>query len=78
MPRGNSVASGFSPRAKMIKWYNESRSEFMAAYGKRAKVEAVFSSIKARMGTMIRAKSLETQAAELFGRIICHNMLLLP
>ena len=74
MPRSNAVARGFSPRAKMIRWYQERPDDFMKSYGIRSLAESVFSSMKERTGTHVRARSLATQKAELFARILCYNL----
>ena len=73
-PKKNSTASGYSAIGKMTAWYKNDRDSFLLAYGKRNLAESVFSSIKERTGAIVRAKSLSTQTAELFARVLYYNL----
>ena len=74
-PKSNSKVKGYSPRAKMVRWYQKDPASFLLAYGKRNLVESEFSSIKERTGVMVYAKSLVTQTAELFARVLYRNLI---
>jgi transposase len=59
---------------KMFHYFNFNRAEFMEHYHKRSNVETVFSMIKGKFGTSVRAKTPNAQVNEVLGKILCHNI----
>ena len=63
----NSGRNGYYQK-KAVKDFNKE------IYGQRAKVETVFSVIKRKYGSMLRARSYKTQEAELISKLIAYNV----
>ena len=53
----------------------ENPEEFERTYHRRSLVESVFSSLKARFGAVVAAKTLPLQRLQLILRSICYNLL---
>ena len=74
-PRRDHVIRGYSPRAAMLRWRQENPEEFARLYHRRSLVESTFSSIKARFGAVVTAKTLPLQRLQLILKSICYNLL---
>ena len=59
----------------MLRWRQENPEEFERTYHRRSLVESVFSSLKARFGAVVAAKTLPLQRLQLILRSICYNLL---
>ena len=59
---------------KMLRFYNEHRSEFLAHYHKRSNIETTFHMIKAKFGQRLRSKTLIAQTNEALCKVLCHNL----
>ena len=59
----------------MLRRRQENPEEFEMAYHRRSLVESVFSSLKARFGAVVAAKTLPLQRLQLILRSICYNLL---
>ena len=53
------------------------RENFLQHYHKRSNVETVFSMIKAKFGSSVRAKSPIAQVNEVLCKVLCHNICVL-
>lgn len=62
---------------RMWHFYNFNRDTFLAHYHKRSNVETVFSMIKAKFGSSVRAKTPIAQVNEVLCKILCHNICVL-
>lgn len=62
---------------KMWHFYNFNREAFLQHYHKRSNVETVFSMIKAKFGSSVRAKTPTAQVNEVLCKILCHNICVL-
>ena len=62
---------------RMWHYYNFNRDTFLAHYHKRSNVETVFSMIKGKFGTSVRAKTPIAQVNEVLCKILCHNICVL-
>ena len=74
-PRKDHTLKGYNPRAEMLRWRQENPEEFEKTYHRRSLVEPVFSSLKARFGAVVAAKTLPLQRLQLILRSICYNLL---
>ena len=74
-PRKDHTLKGYNPRAEMLRWRKENPEEFERTYHRRSLVESVFSSLKARFGAVVAAKTLPLQRLQLILRSICYNLL---
>ena len=63
--------------SRMWHFYNFNRNTFLAHYHKRSNVETVFSMIKAKFGSSVRAKTPIAQVNEVLCKILCHNICVL-
>lgn len=61
----------------MWHFYNFNRDAFMAHYHKRSNVETVFSMIKSKFGSAVRAKTPIAQVNEVLCKVLCHNICVL-
>ncbi|MBN2461976.1 MAG: transposase [Dehalococcoidia bacterium] len=61
----------------MWHYYNFNREVFMQHYHKRSNAETVFSMIKAKFGSFVRAKTPIAQVNEVLCKILCHNICVL-
>ena len=59
----------------MRDWYEQDLESFDKIYHKRSLVEAVFSSMKKRLGSTAKAISNKGITAELGLRCICYNLI---
>ena len=62
---------------RMWHFYNFNRDAFLAHYHKRSNVETVFSMIKGKFGSSVRAKTPIAQVNEVLCKILCHNICVL-
>ena len=74
-PRRNHTLKGYNPRVEVPRWRRENPEEFERTYHRRSLVEPVFSSLKARFGAVVAAKTLPLQRLQLILRSICYNLL---
>ncbi len=72
--KGHEKPRGFSARAKMLRWLRDRPDEFWQAYHKRSQAESLFSVMKERAGSVLRAKLDGTITVELFARVLCYNL----
>ena len=61
----------------MWHFYNFNREAFLEHYHKRSNVETVFSMIKAKFGSSVRAKTPIAQVNEVLCKVLCHNICVL-
>jgi transposase/predicted nucleic acid-binding Zn finger protein len=62
---------------RMWHFYNFNQAKFLQHYHKRSNAETVFSMIKAKFGSSIRAKSPIAQVNEVLCKVLCHNICVL-
>ncbi len=62
---------------KMWHYYAFNQEAFLAHYHKRSNVETVFSMIKAKFGSSVRAKTPIAQVNEVLCKVLCHNICVL-
>jgi len=62
---------------KMWHFYNFNQEAFLAHYHKRSNVETVFSMIKGKFGSSVRAKTPTAQVNEVLCKVLCHNICVL-
>lgn len=58
----------------MFHYYNYNKMAFFEHYHKRSNVETVFSMIKSKFGTCVKAKTPIAQTNEVLCKILCHNI----
>ena len=56
--------------------FKSSKNFRLRTYHRREMVESVFSALKRKFGSYVRAKKIQTQRAEIFCRLILHNIFL--
>ena len=59
----------------MLRRRQENSKEFEMTYHRRSLVESVLSSLKARFGAVVAAKTLPLQRLQLILRSVCYNLL---
>ncbi len=62
---------------RMWHFYNFNRDAFLAHYHKRSNVETVFSMIKGKFSSSVRAKTPIAQVNEVLCKVLCHNICVL-
>jgi len=62
---------------RMWYFYNFNREVFLQHYHKRSNVETVFSMIKSKFGSSVRAKTPTAQVNEVLCKVLCHNICVL-
>jgi len=62
---------------KMWHYYAFNQEAFLAHYHKRSNVETVFSMIKGKFGSSVRAKTPIAQVNEVLCKVLCHNICVL-
>jgi len=62
---------------RMWHFYNFNREAFLSHYHKRSNVETVFSMIKSKFGSSVRAKTPVAQVNEVLCKVLCHNICVL-
>ena len=62
---------------RMWHFYNFNREAFLQHYHKRSNVETVFSMIKSKFGSAVRAKTPTAQVNEVLCKVLCHNICVL-
>jgi len=63
--------------SRMWHFYKFNQEAFLQHYHKRSNVETVFSMIKAKFGSSVRAKSPIAQVNEVLCKVLCHNICVL-
>ena len=58
----------------MLQWLRVRPDEFWRTYHKRSQAESLFSSMKERTGSVLRAKLDGTITVELCARVLCYNL----
>ncbi len=59
---------------RLLAFYTFNRPQFDAVYHQRSLTESTFSSIKRVLGANVKAKSPEGQFAEVYLKVLCHNI----
>lgn len=59
---------------RLFAYYTYNQPTFLAHYHKRSLSEATFSAIKRVLGASVRAKSFDGQVAEVYMKVLCHNI----
>ncbi len=62
---------------RMWHFYNFNQDKFLQHYHKRSNVETVFSMIKGKFGSSVRAKTPIAQVNEVLCKVLCHNICVL-
>ena len=62
---------------RMWHFYNFNQDKFLQHYHKRSNVETVFSMIKSKFGSSVRAKTPIAQVNEVLCKVLCHNICVL-
>ena len=62
---------------EMIERYNENKKEWMKKYHQRSNIEAVFSSLKRRLGGFVTSIKRSIQHTEIALKIIVYNLMIL-
>jgi len=65
------------PFAEMIQQYKENKKEWMKKYNQRSLIEAVFSSLKRRLGGYVTSIKRRIQHTEIALKIIIYNLMIL-
>ena len=73
-PKSNAVTNGDDARAEMLRFRDEHPRTFYNILRIRNNVESIFSSMKNRFGSVVRALKLHSQGVELLSMCICYNM----
>jgi hypothetical protein len=63
--------------AKMFRYFNMRRDDFLKHYHKRSNVESTFAMIKAKFGDHIRSKTDVAMVNEALCKLLCHNIVVL-
>lgn len=63
--------------ARLYHFFHLNRTEFLAHYHQRSNVETVFSMMKKKFGSAVRAKTEPAQRNEVFLKVLCHNLCVL-
>lgn len=66
-----------SPFTEMMERYNENKEEWMKSYHQRSNIEAVFSSLKRRLGGYVTSIKRKIQQIEITLKIIVYNLMIL-
>ena len=61
----------------MMERYNENKTEWMKKYHQRSNIEAVFSSLKRRLGGFVTSIKRKVQQIEIALKIIVYNLMIL-
>jgi transposase len=61
----------------MFRYFKDHKEEFMEHYHKRNNVETVFSMVKRKFGSHVRAKDSIAQENEVLCKSLCHNIVVL-
>jgi len=71
LPSSKKMSSLWNEMHHMFFYHKE---EFDKDYGKRQRVETVFSQIKTKLGSHIRSRTYSAQRNEILCKFICHNL----
>ena len=66
-----------NPFTEMIDRYNQNREEWLKKYHQRSNIEAVFSSLKRRLGGFVTSIKRRIQHTEIALKIIVYNLMIL-
>ena len=66
-----------NPFTDMIQSYNQNREDWMKKYHQRSNIEAVFSSLKRRLGGFVTSIKRNIQQIEIALKIIVYNLMIL-
>ena len=66
-----------NPFTEMIKRYNQNKKEWLKKYHQRSNIEAVFSSLKRRLGGFVTSIKRQIQQIEIALKIIIYNLIIL-
>lgn len=73
--KSNSVADDKDELwTRLLAFYTFSRPQFDAVYHRRSLTESNFSAIKRCLGANVKAKSSDGQHAEVYMKVLCHNI----
>jgi hypothetical protein len=72
---GNSTNE--NPFTEMIQRYNDNKEEWLKKYHQRSNIEAVFSSLKRRLGGFVTSIKRKIQQIEIALKIIVYNLMIL-
>jgi len=61
----------------MMEKYNENKEEWIRKYHQRSNIEAVFSSLKRRLGGFVTSIKRKVQQIEIALKIIVYNLMIL-
>jgi len=66
-----------NPFTEMIGRYNQNKEEWLKKYHQRSNIEAVFSSLKRRLGGFVTSIKRRIQQIEIAMKIIIYNLMVL-
>jgi len=66
-----------NPFTEMIQRYNDNKKEWLKKYHQRSNIEAVFSSLKRRLGGFVTSIKRKIQQIEIALKIIIYNLIIL-
>ena len=66
-----------NPFTDMIERFKENKNEWMKKYHQRSNIEAVFSSLKRRLGGFVTSIKRQIQHTEIALKIIVYNLMIL-
>ena len=66
-----------NPFTEMIERYDQNKEEWMKKYHQRSNIEAVFSSLKRRLGGFVTSIKRQIQHTEIALKIIVYNLMIL-
>jgi len=66
-----------NPFTDMIQRYNQNKKEWLKKYHQRSNIEAVFSSLKRRLGGFVTSIKRQIQQIEIALKIIIYNLIIL-
>lgn len=75
--KDNTANTASGTWGRLYHYFQFNRVEFLKSYGKRNNVEAVFHSLKAKFGSMLKSRNPEAQKNEALCKVICHNIVTL-
>ena len=73
-PKSNAILSGDDTRAELLRFNDKHPRTFYNILRIRNNAESIFSSMKDRFGSIVRARNLHNQGVELLSMCICYNM----
>ena len=61
----------------MVRYFKDHKEDFLEHYHKRSNVETVFSMMKRKFGSHVRARDSVAQENEVLCKVLCHNIVVL-